>query len=136
MKKILLILLDGIGDRIYKELGNLTPLEYANTPNLDRIAKLGASASVYPINPGMVPPSELAHFHLFGYEKDFYPGRAVCESMGFGITPPSNISVAHLGLRNVTPSNEGLIITPWWPESEAQDAQKLIESISHFESRI
>ncbi len=134
MKKILLILLDGIGDRIYKELGNLTPLEYANTPNLDRIAKLGASASVYPINPGMVPPSELAHFHLFGYEKDFYPGRAVFESMGFGIPPPINISVAHLGLRHVTPSNEGFMITPWWPASEAQDAQKLVESISQFES--
>ena len=55
MKKILLVLLDGIGDRIYCELGERTPLEAADTPHLDRIAAEGASAAVYPLEPGFAP---------------------------------------------------------------------------------
>jgi 2,3-bisphosphoglycerate-independent phosphoglycerate mutase len=134
MKKILIILLDGIGDRIYKELGDLTPLEFAKTPNLDLIASKGASASVYPINPGFVPPSELAHFHLFGYEHSHYPGRAVLESLGHGVSPPEDIPVAHLGLRNININCGEFSITPWWPCTEDDDAKELIRSISRFES--
>ena len=134
MKKILLILLDGIGDRIYGELDYLTPLEFAKTPNLDLIANKGASASVYPINPGFVPPSELAHFHLFGYENTHYPGRAVLESLGYGVIPPRHVPVVHLGLRNVKMNDGEFSITPWWPSTEGQDALELIKAISTFES--
>lgn len=63
MKKILLILVDGVADRIYDELDAQTPLEAAHTPNLDLIAAKGGSAALYPIAPGLVPPSEIPHFH-------------------------------------------------------------------------
>lgn len=132
MKKILLVLLDGIGDRIYRELGDRTPLEAADTPNLDRIAAAGASATVYPIEPGLAPPSELAHFHLFGYADDPFPGRAVLESLGFGITPPRDAAVAHLGLRHVTPGPAGFAIAPWWPGTEEDDARELVTAIAEF----
>ena len=39
IKKVLLIIIDGLGDRLIKEFGNKTPLEAAKTPNLDMIAK-------------------------------------------------------------------------------------------------
>ena len=132
MKKILLVLLDGIGDRIYRELGERTPLEAADTPNLDRVAAAGASAAVYPIEPGLVPPSELAHFHLFGYADDPFPGRAVLESLGFGVAPPRDTAVAHLGLRHVTPSAAGFAIAPWWPGAEEDDARALAAAIAEF----
>ena len=134
MKKILLILLDGVGDRTYAELGGKTPLESARTPNLDRIAELGGSANVYPIEPGLVPPSEIPHFHLFGYAADPFPGRAVLESLGFGVEPPRDTAVTHLGLRHVTPGPSGLVITDWWPGSEDADAREIVASISAFES--
>lgn len=35
----ILIISDGLGERPIKALGGLTPLEYANTPNLDRLAR-------------------------------------------------------------------------------------------------
>ena len=41
--KIILILLDGLGDRSYKVLDDLTPLQAASTPNLDRLAYLGSN---------------------------------------------------------------------------------------------
>jgi 2,3-bisphosphoglycerate-independent phosphoglycerate mutase len=133
VKKILLLLLDGVGDRCYDELGGSTPLESAPTPNLDRLADLGASASVYPVEPGLVAPSEIPHFHLFGYAADPFPGRAVLESLGFGVEPPREAAVAHLGLRHVTPGPSGLALTDWWPGSEEADARELVASICAFE---
>ena len=43
MKKILYVVLDGLGDRPIKELGNKTPLEAALTPNMDKLAQMGQS---------------------------------------------------------------------------------------------
>ena len=136
MKKILLILLDGVADRVYGELDAQTPLEAAHTPNLDLIAEKGGSAALYPIAPGLVPPSEIPHFHLFGYANDPFPGRAVLESLGWGVEPPRDAPVTHLGLRHVTPGPAGLAITDWWPgEDDVEaDARELVAGIAALES--
>lgn len=135
-RRILLVLLDGLADRTYPELDGLTPLEAAATPNLDRLAAVGASGAVYPLAPGLVPPSELPHFHLFGYADLPFPGRAVLEALGFGVDVPLEAVVTHAGLRHVTPSPAGFAITPWWPGEEDSDAESraLVESIATFEA--
>jgi len=132
MKKILLVLLDGIADRTDPELGGLTPLEAAATPNLDRVATLGASGLMYPLDPGLAPPSEIPHFHLFGYADEPFPGRAVFESLGWGVTPPRDVALAHLGMRHVTPSGEGFDITEWWPGDEDADCRKLLTDVARY----
>ena len=38
MHKAILVVMDGLGDRPLRELGGLTPLEAAHTPNLDALA--------------------------------------------------------------------------------------------------
>jgi len=85
--KCLFFILDGLGDRPSEMLGNLTPLEYANTPNLDFLAKTGSCGSLFPLGPGVVPDSGTAHFEIFGYSllDDFYPGRGVIEALGVGV---------------------------------------------------
>ncbi len=40
-KRLLLLIFDGLGDRPVKELGNKTPLQATNTPNLDWFAANG-----------------------------------------------------------------------------------------------
>ena len=45
MNKAMLIVMDGLGDRPIKELGWLTPLEAARTPNLDALAARASAAS-------------------------------------------------------------------------------------------
>lgn len=132
MKKILLILLDGVADRVDPDLGGLTPLEAASTPNLDRIATLGASGAMYPLAPGLVPPSEIPHFHLFGYADEPFPGRAVFEALGWGVEPPRDVALAHLGMRHVTPGATGFAITDWWPGEEEVDARRLLADVSRF----
>jgi len=84
-KKILLIILDGLADRPSKELEGKTPLEAANTPNLDRFAELSINGLLHPLAPGIPMPTDVAHYLLFGYPIDTRPGRAVFEATGYGV---------------------------------------------------
>ncbi len=86
MKKIILIICDGLGDLPIKELGNKTPLEAAHKPNMDRMAKEGVNGIMYVLGKGVRPNSDKAHLTLFGYDlKKDYPGRGPIEASGLGI---------------------------------------------------
>ncbi|SCZ76219.1 alkaline phosphatase family protein [Acidaminobacter hydrogenoformans] len=82
MIKTMLFLLDGVGDRGQPSLGGLTPLQAAHCPNLDRIAKAGETGLMVPFKPGIPLGTDQAHYLLFGYEPEEYPGRAVIDAIG------------------------------------------------------
>lgn len=82
---MVLVLLDGLGDRAQPELGGRTPLEAAHTPVLDELARRGACGLHVPFGPGRAAASEVAHWSIFGYEGIPFCGRAVLEALGFGI---------------------------------------------------
>ncbi len=84
--KIILILLDGLGDRAYKELDHCTPLQAAATPHLDRLAAAGSNGLFHASTPGECLPSEIAHYLLFGYDLKDFPGRGLMEAIGDGVT--------------------------------------------------
>ncbi len=84
--KILFIILDGLGDRPIKELGNKTPLEAAQTPNFDFLARNGICGLIAPCYQGAFPTSKDAHLSLFGYNlKKYGMGRGVFEVLGIGM---------------------------------------------------
>ncbi len=83
--KVILVLLDGLGDRTYAELGNRTPLAAADTPNLDRISAMGSNGLFHAAAPGMCLPSETAHFLMFGYDMAMFSGRGLLEAAGEGV---------------------------------------------------
>jgi 2,3-bisphosphoglycerate-independent phosphoglycerate mutase len=86
MKKILYIVLDGLGDLPIKELNNKTPLQAAVTPNLDRLAQKGKTGIVYPVEKGIAPESDIAVISLLGYDAHkYYTGRGPLESFAEGI---------------------------------------------------
>ena len=86
MKKILYIVLDGLGDLPIKELNNKTPLEAAVTPNMDRLAQKGKTGIVYPVAKGIAPESDIAVISLLGYDAHkYYTGRGPLESFAEGI---------------------------------------------------
>ena len=86
MKKILYIVLDGLGDLPVKELNNKTPLEAALTPNLDRLAQKGKTGIVYPVAKGIAPESDIAVISLLGYDAHkYYTGRGPLESFAEGL---------------------------------------------------
>jgi 2,3-bisphosphoglycerate-independent phosphoglycerate mutase len=83
--KTILLLLDGLGDRSYQTLGHRTPLQAACTPNLDRLAGLGSNGLFHASLPGKCLPSEIAHYLLFGYNIESFPGRGLLEAVGADI---------------------------------------------------
>jgi 2,3-bisphosphoglycerate-independent phosphoglycerate mutase len=86
MKKILLIIIDGLGDEPIPRLKNKTPLEAANTPNLNFLVKNGICGLVKPFlfPKEKKPSSEGTHIALFGF-KDYFLGRGPYEAIGVGI---------------------------------------------------
>jgi 2,3-bisphosphoglycerate-independent phosphoglycerate mutase len=85
--KALLVILDGLADRPHKQLDGKTPLQAASTPNMDKLASLGITGTMYPISPGIAPSSDIAHFVLFGYPIEEFPGRGYLEALGEGFEP-------------------------------------------------
>jgi len=83
--KCILVILDGLGDRSYECFSRKTPLQAARTPVLDSLAIRGASGLYHAAAIGEALPSEIAHFLLFGYCMDDFPGRGVLEALGAGV---------------------------------------------------
>src|SRR5438093_13059257 len=93
-KRAVLIVVDGMGDRPLIDHDYKTPLEYANTPNMDRLAKGGLVGLLDPISPGVRPGSDVANLALFGYDPaKSYNGRGPLDALGAGIdSGPNDIS--------------------------------------------
>ena len=88
MKKILYIVLDGLGDGHYpcKEVGNRTPLEAAATPTMDMLAREGQTGLMYTVGKGIAPESDIAVISILGYDAmKYYTGRGPLEALAVGL---------------------------------------------------
>src|SRR6266487_5056589 len=85
--KLALVVLDGLGDIATKEQAEVTPLEAASTPSLDKLVADGcAQGRMIPVAPGITPGSGPGHLALFGYDPlEFQVGRGVIEALGLGL---------------------------------------------------
>ncbi|HEX3020005.1 MAG TPA: cofactor-independent phosphoglycerate mutase [Chitinispirillaceae bacterium] len=82
---------DGMADYPIPELGNITPLAYARTPNMDSVASRGRTGLVSTVPNGMQPGSDVANLSLLGYDPlKYYSGRAPIEAASMGISLSQN----------------------------------------------
>lgn len=84
--KYLLVIGDGMADHSVPELGNRTPLETAEKPKIDALARAGVLGSVRTVPEGFPPGSDTAIMSIFGCDpKVCYSGRAPLEAAAQGI---------------------------------------------------
>lgn len=84
-KKILIIVVDGMGDRAIRELSWRTPLECSHRPNLNWYAENGINGLIDVIAPGIRPGSDTSHLAILGYDPyEVYTGRGPFEAAGIG----------------------------------------------------
>lgn len=84
--KYIVLIGDGMADRPIAELGGLTPLQKAHTPNMDRLAVMGLSGVSRTIPPDFSPGSDVANLSILGYDPaKYYSGRAPLEAASIGV---------------------------------------------------
>jgi 2,3-bisphosphoglycerate-independent phosphoglycerate mutase len=84
--KYVIVIPDGCADEPVAELGNLTPLQAANLPNMDRVAKAGVVGLSNNVPASLTPASDVATLSLLGYDPlKYYTGRAPLETAAMGI---------------------------------------------------
>ena len=128
MKKVGYVLLDGCSDRPVPAMNYSTPLEVADTPYLDAIARKGRMGRVITVGRGISPESDIAVFNMLGYSFDKgYPGRGVVESIGAGL----DVKDGDLALRaNFATTSDGKITDRRaGRDMTASDAENLQEEL-------
>lgn len=134
MYPIVVVLLDGLGDRAHESLGGRTGNEAAATPNLDSLAARGSNGVLHAVGPGRAPSSEVAHWAMLGYRPDEFPGRAVLEALGAGQDVHPADAFAFAALRPADERDGALWLTgrPRRDEDE-EEAAALVERCAEIE---
>ena len=83
--KHIIILGDGMADKAIEKLGGKTPLQFAKTPYMDMLAKMGRTGRLITVPEGYNPGSEVANTAILGYDLDkVYEGRGPLEAASIG----------------------------------------------------
>lgn len=88
--KSIIILGDGMADEPIEALGGKTPMQYADTPYMDKLAEMGVCGRLKTVADGFHPGSEVANMAVLGYDlPKVYEGRGVLEaaSIGYDLKP-------------------------------------------------
>ncbi len=132
--KYIIVLGDGMADEPIAELGSKTPLEYAKTPNMDRLSKISEIGLVHTVPEGMKPGSDVANLSVLGYNpQENYSGRSPLEALSIGV-PMKDTDVA-LRCNIVTISDDDVafeektIIDHSSSEIETEDCAVLLEAV-------
>jgi 2,3-bisphosphoglycerate-independent phosphoglycerate mutase len=84
--KYAIVIPDGAADEPQAALGGKTPLQAANTPNMDAIAREGVLGRSRNVPDRFLPASDVATLSLFGYDPEvYYTGRAPLEAAAMGV---------------------------------------------------
>lgn len=85
-RKYMVLLGDGMADYPLAELGGRTPLQAAQTPHLDELARQGTLGLARTVPPGLPPGSDVANLAIFGYDPAIsFTGRAPLEAAAMGV---------------------------------------------------
>ncbi len=89
--KYVVVCCDGMSDLPIPKLSGKTPLEAADTPNMDSLAQGGECGLLQTMVSGLPQDSGVANLAILGYDPvKFYPGRGPLEAANMGIVLDSS----------------------------------------------
>jgi len=104
--KYIVVLIDGMADEAIEKLNNKTPLEYANIPNINALAKSSELGMVHTVPEGMPPGSDVANLSIMGYAPDVYhTGRSPLEAANIGVPMLADDVIFRCNLVTVSDDN-------------------------------
>ncbi len=129
--KLAFLIADGMGDYPLKELDGRTPLEVANTPNMDKLAKTGKIGLCRTIPEGMEPGSDIANMAILGFDPSVYhTGRGPIEAAALKAPVDENDIIFRMNLVTVSEFSEnGIMIDYSAAHITDKEAKKIISSL-------
>jgi len=132
--KYVIVLGDGMADEPIASIDNLTPLEKANTPMMDKISKMSELGLVHTIPEGMSPGSDTANLSVIGYNpKIYYTGRSPLEALSIGVDMKDTDIALRCNIVTVSEDDlsyeEKTIIDHSSSEISTEDAAVLLEAV-------
>src|SRR5438552_3833128 len=125
--KYAIVIPDGCADEAQESLGGKTPLQAANKPHMDRIAKCGVVGRSNNVPQPLTPASDVATLSLFGYDPlQVYTGRAPLETAAMGIALGPEDWAIRCNLVNV---EDGLMRDFTAGHIKNEDGRALIEAV-------
>ncbi len=131
--KYVVFLCDGMADLKLSEFNNKTPLEAANTPNMDKYSKKAVMGTLKTVPDHLSPGSDVCNLSVMGYDSNlYYTGRSPLEAASIGVTLADNETSFRANL--VTLSGEGefedLVMEDYSAgEIKTEDSKKIIEDL-------
>lgn len=126
--KHIIILGDGMADHAIERLGGKTPLQHAQTPYMDLLARMGRNGRLQTVPEGFQPGSEVANATILGYDMTkCYEGRGPLEaaSIGYEMQPDD------LALRcNLITLQDGKIINHHGGHLKTEEGDVLIKYLN------
>ena len=132
--KYLIVLGDGMADKNIPELDNRTPLDYADTPAMDKYSKLSEIGMVRTVPEGMAPGSDTANLSVLGYNpREYYTGRSPLEALSIGVDMKPTDVALRCNIVTVStddlPYEEKTISDHRSSEISTEDAAVLLEAV-------
>ena len=131
--KYIIVLADGMADLPIEELGGKTPLEYAITPFMDKLACGGTMGMVRTVPESMKPGSDVANLAVMGYNPlACYSGRSPLEALSVGVAMKNTDVVFRCNLVTLSeeePYPEKTILDHSSGEISTQDADILMDAV-------
>lgn len=130
-RKYLVLVGDGMADYPLQELGGKTPLQAAETPNMDRIAACRVGL-VRTIPDGMEPGSDVANLSLLGYDPRVYHTRRApfeAASMGVELKPDEVAYRMNLVTLDFNTDHEVLMVSHSSGDLSSEDARQIVDDL-------
>lgn len=126
--KFALVIPDGVADEPQPLLHGKTPLEAANIPHMDEVARLGIVGQTDNVPASMPSGSDVGTMSLFGYSPlEFHTGRAPLEAAAQGIELNAGDWAVRCNLVNVTDERMTSFTAGQYPSDAAKELLTILQ---------